>query len=215
MCYTPRHYWRFLTSLMRNIWSSTTATGVTFRTRARGEVTGPSAARTTASRGRRALRQAAESQQPRSQRTRLRPLFSVHVKLRSQRTKLALYRRLSKIIGRQDRWPFLSPPPGWCTRTVPVWADSRSPAQPLGGIFRIGSKEMHCNFRCTKFRWTGHKQRGFPGYASLANGVRNMASDSATSGRSVCLSAPRDVTRCVEPSLVVHARRATPAAGTP
>ena len=42
-----------------------------------------------------------------------------------------------------------------------------------------------------------------------------VASDSATSGRPVCFSVPRDITRCVEPSLVVRARRATPVAGTP
>jgi len=42
-----------------------------------------------------------------------------------------------------------------------------------------------------------------------------VASDSATSGRPVRLSAPHDITRCVEPPLVVRARRATPVSGTP
>jgi hypothetical protein len=57
----------------------------------------------------------------------------------------------------------------------------------------------------------------FPDCPSFANDARNIlriGERQRTSGRPVCLSAPRDITRCVEPSLVVRARRATPVAGT-
>src|SRR5262249_25878164 len=56
-----------------------------------------------------------------------------------------------------------------------------------------------------------------PSSSSLVNDVRNiLRSDEryGMSGRPVRLSARRDITRCVEPSLVVRARRATPVAGT-
>lgn len=56
------------------------------------------------------------------------------------------------------------------------------------------------------------------GCSSLAKHVRKILRSGErqrTSGRPVCLSAPRDITRCVKLSLGVRARRATPVAGTP
>jgi hypothetical protein len=63
-------------------------------------------------------------------------------------------------------------------------------------------------FKAGYFRFARHSPTTYETFSGVA-------SDSATSGRPVCLSAPHDITRCVEPSLVVRARRATPVAGTP